>query len=127
MKRLLSAILILTCWISPASAASLNELQTAVIKEDYQTAKKLAQELINDPSLKPQELNEAKFYLALSHLTMGECLEGRKILEALIKEPLDVELRDRAYLGLFNSYYLNEEYRDALRVVDELYKLSPQS
>jgi tetratricopeptide (TPR) repeat protein len=106
--------------------ASLNALETAVIAQDYQSAKELALDLLGT-DLPADEVNEVRFYLALSHLRLSEYDQAKQMFQDLIKQPIESQLRDRAYLGLFNAYYLNEEYKEAVKTIDRLYELSPRS
>lgn len=111
---------------SPLSFANITELETAIIQQDFTQAHKLANKLLTR-DLNAEEAQEVKFYLGLSHLRLGEYSQAREVFESLVEKKNDPQLRDRAYLGLFNSYYLNEEYKQASRVIKKLLKLSPKS
>ena len=94
------------------SYAELAQIETAILKEDYPLVQKLAQDLLNQP-LEQATLNEARYYLGLSYLRQKEYEQARDIFSKLTKEKTDSKIRDKAYLGLFDSYYMKGHYRDA--------------
>lgn len=120
---LVASIIIFTC---QPTFASLNDLESAIITQDFQAAKQTAVDLLKG-DLKRGESAQVKFYLALSHLMLEEFEPAKVIFKEIIDEPLEEQLRDRAYLGLFNVYYLNEDYKEALKIVNKVYELSPNS
>ncbi len=112
--------------ITKIATAAISDVETAILKENYQEAKKLAQELIGTNSDKNVS-NHAKYYLALSQLRLKEYKDARDVFKQLIQSPVDVQMRDKAYLGLFDSYYLDEQYADALEAMQRLLIVSPKS
>jgi len=102
------------------------DLESAVMQREYNQAKKMANEILTAPANKDQA-RQAQFYLGLSHLELGEYSQSKTVFEKLIKEKLDDSTRDRAYVGLVNSYYLSEDYKNALKVMEKLLKISPRS
>jgi tetratricopeptide (TPR) repeat protein len=109
------------------SCASVNELETAIIQADYQKAKQLSSQLLSGANLAGDQADQVKFYLALSQLRLGEYEASIKLFNELIRQPLEAQLRDRSYLGLFNAHYLSEEYGQAKNVIEKLLQISPDS
>jgi len=108
------------------SPASLNDIETAILQQDYARAKALARELLEQ---KPSDstLDEARYYMALSHLRLKEYAEAREILGDLRKQAKEERLRDKAHLGLVDSLYMEGRYEEALQEVEKLLKTRPKS
>jgi tetratricopeptide (TPR) repeat protein len=120
----LFALNILT--ISHLCFAGLAEVETAVIQEDFVTAGKLAEEAISTESDKDKK-RELNYYLALSHLRLGHYPEARLMFEQLVHERLDSKQKDKVYLGLFDAYYLAEDYSGAYDISEKYLKKNSRS
>ena len=105
---------------------SLVEIEKAVLKEDYQQVQELANGLIANPP-DQETVHLAHYYLGLSYLRLGAYQKARDVFEPLTLQRQDPQLRDKAYLGLFDSYYLAEQYQQALEVGHQFLKVSPRS
>ncbi|HLF17977.1 MAG TPA: tetratricopeptide repeat protein [Candidatus Omnitrophota bacterium] len=127
MRKEILSLTVVFLLLANGSLAAIGELETVIIQQDYAASKKLALALLDKQGLSPQERHEVQFYLALSHLQLGEYKEAKNIFEDLISQPLDEQLRDRSYLGLFNTHYLNEDYKEAYKAINKLYEISPRS
>ena len=126
----LSSTFLILSVLLPFSYASTNiqltDIETAIIKKDYDQARKLAKELA---ALNPDKktLWEVQYYLAISDVQTAQYEEAEEILKKLINERLDENLRDKVYLGLFDTYYLKEQYTDASKIIQKLSRISPRS
>ena len=119
-------VLALTGIFSGYAQASLTDIETSILRGRYDEVEPLVAEYLQqNPSL--DHAFEARYYLGLSYLHRKQYDQARTIFEELKKEKLDSILRDKAYLGLLDSYYMNEQYMEALRVGDDLLKASPKS
>jgi len=108
------------------SDISLKDIETAIIKEEYQQAKQLAQQLLSG-ELADDQKNEARYYLGLCELRLGQYAQSREIFTDLAKKNADKTLRDKAHLGLFDAYYLDEQYEQAYSITQRLLEISPGS
>lgn len=108
------------------SNIGLSDIAAAIIQKDFAKAEGLAQEFISRrPS--QEELDEALYYWGLSQLNLEKYSASRKKFLQLIKNSPEKELRDKAYLGVIDSYYFQGRYVPAIRHAEKLLKLSPQS
>lgn len=119
-------VVVVIIFSSQLSFADLKSIETAIIKGDFTTAQKLAKQLL-ETNLDKSNEHEARYYLGVSHLRLNEFEEAQMVFSRLIKDKLSPELRDKAYLGLFDSYYLNDHYKKAHTTIKRLFKLSPKS
>lgn len=101
--------------------ADFSDVQMAIIQEDYQKSLTLAEETLATES-DASKKKELRYYLALSHLRLNHFTEASLMFENLIKERLDSKLKDKVYLGLFDSYYLAENYPKAYVVAEKYFK-----
>ena len=108
------------------SDVSLQDIETAIIKQDYEQAKKIAAQLLSF-ELKADERGEILYYLGLCDLRIGQYAQARKTFTKLTKKKIDGTLADKAYLGLFDGYYGEGHYEQARRVAKRLLKVSPES
>ncbi len=67
------------------------------------------------------------YYSGLCDVRLGHYDEARKTFIGLAKKKTDENLRDKAYLGLFDSYYMDGYYKKARHSISRLLKLSPKS
>lgn len=108
------------------SQSSLKDIETAIIHQDYHQAEKMAGQVLSSEADTYQE-NEARYYLGLCSLRLGKQEKARQIFTDLIDRNPEVVLRDKAYLGLFEGYYIDGDYEQALLIAERLFKVSPQS
>src|SRR3989338_1769462 len=109
----------------PVDAAGLLYIQSAIMQDDYPKAEKLARSFIAGRPPKA-ELNEALYYLGLSQLRQGDYIDARGSFLQLTQDSQDVHMRDRGYLGLIDSYLLDEQYPPAVEEANKLLSLNPQ-
>ena len=108
------------------SDISLKSIETAIIKQDYEQAKKVAIQLLSSESNTGQR-DEILYYLGLCNLRLGEHAQARETFTELTKKKIDGTLRDKAYLGLFDGYYIDGYYERAHKIAKRLLKISPKS
>jgi len=108
------------------SNISIKGVETAIINQDYEQAKEIATQLLSDESIRSQH-NEIHYYLGLCDLRLGRYEQARKIFAKLTKNKKDDNLRDKAYLGIFDTYYIDGQYAKALSSINHLLKVSPKS
>jgi tetratricopeptide (TPR) repeat protein len=63
--------------------------------------------------------------LGICALRLGEQEKARAVFADLIRDNSDVTLRDKAYLGLFEGYYADGDYEQALTVAQRVLRVSP--
>jgi len=105
---------------------SLEDVETAIVKQEYEQAKGMTVQLLSS-GLEGRDRYEAFYYAALCDLWLGRHAEARETFTELIGKEVDVTLRDKAYLGLFEGYYLGRYYGQALQTAKDLLKISPRS
>lgn len=105
---------------------SVKDVETAFIEENYGQAKSLAENLLAEETNVPAR-HELTYYIGLSDLRMGHFAQARGIFTDLLQQDISAKLRDKARLGIFDSYYIAEDYDKALKSIKALKKASPQS
>lgn len=127
LKKMNLAVLLLVIVVSYGfSNITLKDVETAIIRQEYEQAKRIATQLLSSEQNDGQK-NEIQYYLGLCDLRLGEYSHARSIFAELTKKKIDNELRDKAYLGLFDGYYMDGNYRQAYKSIRQLYKISPKS
>jgi tetratricopeptide (TPR) repeat protein len=105
---------------------SLKDIETAIMKQDYQQARAAAVRLLS-ADVSTEQKNEILYYLALCDLRLGHYDQARIAFTELTKKDVRDTLRDKAYLGLFDGYYMDEYYEQARKIVKRLLNVSPKS
>ena len=108
------------------SDQSIEDVETAIIGKDYEKARQTALYLLSQKLPAPQE-DELRYYLGLSHLRLGDYLQASKVFSGLTKNKRNTQMRDKAFLGLFDVYYLEGSYKKASQTINRLLKVSPHS
>lgn len=108
------------------SNVSLTDIETAIVEENYQKAEALTQQFIDSEPDK-SSYNEALYYKGLSRLRLERYRQARETFNLLIAEYPKEALRDKAYMGLMDSFYLEGQYPEAAKVAKKLLNKSPQS
>lgn len=122
----LISVFILSVFVSQAFC-DMNEVETAIMKQDFVLSKKLAMDVLNFAVVKKDVAVEAKYYLGISHLRLEEYTEAIILFRGLLKDNPPDDIRDKAYIGLIESYYQQEKYKMAQKSVKKLLKTSPRS
>jgi len=108
------------------SDVSIKDVETAIISQDYEQAKQIATQLLSDESISDQH-SEIQYYLGLCDLRLGRYRQAQEVFTELAKTKNDDILRDKAYLGVFDTYYIGGQYTRALQSINRLLKKSPKS
>src|SRR3989338_10160777 len=103
-KVLVMALVAVGVWGVPAQA-SIKDVESAIIQKDYALAKQSALQLLEEDGAQEQG-QELRYYVGLCDLQMGEYDQAKKIFSALISDRKNIPLRDKAFLGLFDVYYI---------------------
>ncbi len=101
------------------SDIKLQDIETAVIEKDYETARNLAQTFLASNPGRAQK-NEASYYLGLSELFLGEPEKARQIFVKIIESDPDAPLKGKAYIGEVDAYFFLEKYEVALHKAEAL-------
>ncbi|MCB9747356.1 MAG: SPOR domain-containing protein [Candidatus Omnitrophica bacterium] len=102
------------------------KIKMAVLKQDFNLVQELSRQyLSNHP--KDIQVFEVTYYLALSYIHLDQYNEALTMFKQLRKKKLDSNLRDKVYLGFFDALYLNEQYKAALKTMNKLRKINPDS
>lgn len=112
--------------LTQPSLASLEDIETAVVQENFSKAIMLADEfIINNPDA--NTVHEAYYLLGISHLGQGEYDKARDVFLSLINQSVSEKVRDKSFLGLVDAHFLMENYNEALKTVQELQNINPKS
>ncbi len=118
---ILIAIFIFTLGSPAFSLSSIPEIETAILKGDYNLSQKLAKDLL-DKNQSGSESQQAAYYLGLSHLKLKQYPPALEVFDRLIKDSHDKPLQFKAYLGKIDAYYLLGQYEEALSTAKKLLK-----
>ena len=122
----LPVALFLVTFLTGFSSDDVRDIETAILKKDFNQAEKLSKQLLD--AHPPQDASgQVSYYLGISQMNLGNYEEAENIFKKLTREVPASALRDKATLGLFDAYYLQERYPEALNVIQKLLRSSPQS
>lgn len=102
-------------------AQPLEAIREAILEEDYLQAKALSEQALSF-EVHVVEKEEASYYLALSELYLGDYNKARGTFQKIVDGTKDIDLYDKASIGVISSYHLEGEYREALKRCDDLLK-----
>jgi TolA-binding protein len=103
----------------------LNDIETAVLEQDYKKANQLAQDYITG-HYSPTGIPQARYYLGLSYLYLENYRPARDAFSQIIHNRADPQWETKAYIGLVDSYILEDNYPEALKIAEQLLKMGPQ-
>jgi tetratricopeptide (TPR) repeat protein len=106
--------------------SAIDDIEMSVVQEDYKTVRDQAEKYLAENPTRDQR-NKLNYYLGLSYVRLGEHAKARSIFQSLLSEGLDSKTQDLAYMGLFDCYYLDEDYIKAHDTIAQLLKLRPKS
>ena len=119
MKKLLRngcfglVVLFGLCFICEADVVQLEDVESAVIREDYKESESLARIFLSQNPSKA-EADTARYYLGLSLLFRDNAREARPVFEELGRHYPSGILGDKARIGVIDSYILQGDYPSAL-------------
>ncbi len=110
----------------PACAASLPDIEAAVMDKDYAQARDLAFRAIKD-SPNPTQRTEARYYYGLAQLRLGQYTDARSAFQSVMNAHPSGDIYDKAALGHIEGFYVEGFYTDALEAANQLLNKSPHS
>lgn len=105
--------------VGGVSFAGVEDIEVALLKKDYAQAEKLAQELLSQKQTKASA-GQVYYYLGISQLKQDRYQEARGSFLKIDADGGDAELREKVRLGVFDSYYLEENYEQAHETIRQL-------
>ena len=126
-KDLVSKIFFAAVWscvifaIGTPAYADMRDIEASLLNRDYIRAQKLAEDVIAAHPKDPVG-QKAQYYIGLSQLRQAQYQGALESFNKIKNEKLGSQLRERVYLGLFDAYYLLEEYPQADATLQELLK-----
>lgn len=124
-SHIIVTVLVL-CTMAPLSYASLADVETAVLNRNYTEAKRRAEEILATDHSKKSDAQKAQYYIGLSQLGQAQYKEALESFNKMRNEELEPQLRERVYLGIFDAYYLQEQYDDADVIIREFLQEGPK-
>jgi len=110
-----------------ATKVSLKDIEISVIQGHYDTAEAQAVLLLKE-GVDQSERDTILYYLGLSRLHLGKHREARESFgQVVAKQSIAQSLWEKAQLGIVDSYYLEGNFTDGLRMAEELLQKSQQS
>jgi TolA-binding protein len=120
------ALIILVVGFSGFSRSDMDSIEMAVIQEDYKSVQDLSATMLQQNP--PKEFKaKLEYYSGLSYVRTGEYRKAQDVFEALLAGGVNSKIQDLVYLGLFDSYYLQEKYQEAHGIIEKLLKLNSKS
>ena len=96
------------------------------MRRDYAKAQNLSEAHIDRHSRSARD-GDARYYLGLSYLQQGETDLAREIFRELVRTGSDGSLKDKAYLGLLDTFLHDGRYEQADRSLREVLSARPNS
>jgi len=96
-------------------------LERMIIQRDFAQAVVTAENLLGQELSEREEL-KVKYFLAVSLLQLKRFEPAQKLFQEISKNKKVQLYRDKAYLGLLNTYYFQDDYNEALKVGRKLIK-----
>jgi len=106
-------------FVPTAHAATLVDLQAAIIGGDFKKANDIAKEL-ETANLPREDAQEARYYLGLSYLRLNEYPRAETTFKKLRGERMKDELSDKVAVGHIDALYLQGFYENALKEANGL-------
>lgn len=122
----ISFLFVFYCAICGFSNPQLKLLERLVVQERNDQAIKAADELLTKSHDKETTV-EIKYFLGVAKLKLGAYKEAQNIFRDLRNQTKDELFSDQIDLGLIDAYYLNGEYKSALRVGKDFLDRRPQT
>lgn len=98
---------------------ALDNLETAMLAQNYKQAKGLAEAFILEHPDNPV-LPEVRYELGLTYLRNGMIDQARDLFEQLAAQIKDRNTQDKVKLALFDAYYAQEDFVSAQNVIEPL-------
>lgn len=106
------------------SDVQLNDIETAVLEQDYKKVNELAQAYLQGHA-SPTGIPQARYYLGLSYLYLENYRASREAFSQIIHNRAAAPWQTKAYIGIIDSYILEDNYHEALKVAERLLEMGP--
>lgn len=103
------------------------DIKAAFMKGDYPTTERIARQFVATPSENITSMHEANYFLGMSLLRQQKLNLAVKHFKKLIKSEPNEDILDKAYVGLFDAYYQDSNYKKAAKTIRRLINISPRS
>lgn len=129
MKRVyLYSLLIFTVLFSSGFTKSDSDLMEAsLLQKNYGNVKVLAHKFLAKENLAPTDRQKIQYYLGISLLYLKDYRQAREVFNNLISSESLPDWKDKASIGIINSYYMEEDYMKALDEAKRLKEMNPNS
>ena len=107
-----------------ASAATLQDVETSILKKKFDHAQALAEEIISTTN-SPAQKSRARYYAGLSLLRQSKYALARIQFKEILNGHPTPETAEQASLGLIDSFYLDGMYQAALNSAQEFLNRDP--
>ncbi len=108
------------------SPVQLQDIEIAIIKEDFVAAERLAGSFIDHHQGRP-ESRIARYYLGLSLLSQEKYDRARAVFEQVSDDQREDSWWDKARIGLVDCFILSGDYEAARTAAEHLLKSRPDS
>ena len=135
MRIRIASLLVMICGLLATTQvfASTSDIEAAIMDKNYEQARELAAKFLKT-STDTRESAQAQYYLGLSQLRLGKCVDARAAFQTVMSttslpagQAGSPDLYDRAALGMIEALYNPGFYTDALKEAERLLKRSPHS
>lgn len=123
---LTSYLLLASVPVNAADATTLTDVQSAFLQKDYPKTKQLAQALVLKTA-NADEKTEALYYQGMSDLWLGQYLPARQSFEQVLAAKPNKSMVDKTTLALVDTYYMEGDYKESLKRVEDLLEHSSRS
>lgn len=122
----LFALMIMMMLAGQVQAATLTDVEAAVMEKNYADAGQMAAEVLKE-NKDHKTRAQAEYYLGLSQLRQGQYAQSRKSFRITMQATDSTELYDKAALGLMEGLYMADHFKDALKEGEALLRKHPDS
>jgi tetratricopeptide (TPR) repeat protein len=119
--------LLISLFFPALSFAAFSDIETAILNQDYSSVEKLTQEFFAQEKNSKEEVFRARYYLGLSYIQLRRFQEAQDLFKDLVLQRVEKKWLDQACLGYFDSYYMDGQYEEALKIIKKLLRDSPHS
>ena len=127
MLKSLIAFFVLFLLAGEAYCLSLDQAKAHLIKGDYKSAILEGERILAGYSGHHDNLDELYYVLGLTYLKDGNYLRASDIFEIILKEFRESKFKERAELGLGDSYFLRGDYGEAQKRYETISRMNPRT
>ncbi len=97
-----------------AAPASLEEIEQAVLRDEFDQARNLAEEYLQE-DIPPVERRQTLYFLGISQLRLGLYDTARQTFRHVLGSPDKDVLSQKAFIGVIDTFILEGSYQQAVR------------